>query len=57
MDVIRAADRREGMQMQAVHDLPRHDVDPAVGHLQVTASQIEFQRLRERGDVPIEPAL
>ena len=51
--VVRAADRRERMQVQAVHDLPRHDVDPAIGHLQLAAREVELpaiSRTMQRGD-------
>ncbi len=45
------------MQVQAVHDLPRHDIHPAVGHGKRSALEIEFQRPREFRHVPIELAL
>ncbi len=45
------------MQVEAVHYLPRHDVDPAVRHRQRESLEIEFERPSEFCDVPIQLAL
>ncbi len=45
------------MKVQAMHDLPRHDIHPAVGHSERFSLEIEFQRARELRHVPIQLAL
>ena len=55
--VIRAADRRQRVQVQAVRDAPGHHVDPAVGHRQFATVEVEFERARVGADVPPQLAL
>ena len=42
--VVRAADRRQRVQVQAVRDAPRHHVDPAIRHRQLAAFEVELER-------------
>jgi hypothetical protein len=52
-----AADKGERMQMQAVGNLPGHDVYPAVRHGELALAQIEFQMGGENPDMPIDAPL
>src|SRR5580692_5915115 len=55
--IVGAAQRRQRMQMQAMHHMPRHDVDPAIGHLQFAPVKIPLDGLGEGGDMPCKFAL
>ena len=44
------------MQVQTVHGVRPHDVDPTVGHRELTAGQVKLQRRREQFHVPRETA-
>ena len=55
--VVGAADRRQRVQVQAVHHEPRHHVDPAVGHRKLAALEIELERPCEGLHVATQLAL
>src|SRR6202789_3309366 len=54
--VVGAAQGRQRMQMQAMHHLPRHDVDPAIGHLQFAPVKIPLDGFGEGSDMPRKSA-
>src|ERR1700675_978238 len=43
-----------GMQVQAVHRVPRHDIDPAIGHFEFAAVKIPFNRAAKGRDMTFE---
>lgn len=53
-DVIGAADKGKGMEMEAVYHLAGHDVDPAIGHEKAAFPQVEFQMGREKFNVLVD---
>ncbi len=42
------------MQVQAMYRAARHDIDPAIGHFQLAAAQVPFNRRGKRGDVAFQ---
>src|SRR5258708_5629624 len=54
LQVVSAAERRMRVQVQAVHRASRHDVDPAVGHIEFAALQIPLDRRGKDGNVAFE---
>ena len=42
------------MQVQAVHRVPRHDIDPAIGHFEFAAVKIPFNRAAKGRDMTFE---
>src|SRR5882757_4105421 len=51
MNIVGTAQRRERMQVQTVRHLPRHDVDPAIGHRQFAALEVPLHGTCERLDM------
>src|SRR5713226_341246 len=57
MYIVGAAQRRQRMQMQAVHHVFGHDVEPAIRHFQFASLEIPLHRIGESLDVPLQLAL
>jgi len=44
-------------QVQAMHDVPRHHVHPAIGHLELAPREVEVERAREATHVHVDALL
>jgi len=50
-DIVGAADERKRVKVQRVRGGGRHDVHPAIGHVDGAAAEVEFERAGEGADV------
>ena len=57
VDIVGAAQGRQGMQVQTMYYVPRHDIDPAIGHCEFAAFEVPLYRRCESFDVPLKLAL
>ena len=55
--IVSAAEGRGRVQVQAMRGLARHDVHPAIGHLQPAVREVEVQLARERLHMPVNAPL
>src|SRR5882724_11275588 len=55
--IVGAAQRRQRMQVQAVHHVFGHDVEPAIRHFQLAPIEIPFHRIGESLHMPLQLAL
>jgi hypothetical protein len=56
LHIVGAAQGRVGMKVQTVDGMPRHDIDPAIGHLQFARRKVPFNGGGKCGDVALELA-